>query len=114
MTLIEDPTDRLKSRDAGRSKGRAAQAAQRVWRLARLRIGSNIQPEFRIGRNKLGIPLPCPQICDRTESVMAEARVRLKFDGPAVVGHAQENANRAPGQISISCDGAPRASERKQ
>jgi len=26
-----------------------------------------------IGRNQLGIPLPCPQICDRTEPVVAEA-----------------------------------------
>ena len=28
---------------------------------------------FWIGRNKLGLALPCPKICDRTESVVAEA-----------------------------------------
>ena len=29
-----------------------------------------------IGRNEVGIPLACPQICDRTEPVVAEAHVR--------------------------------------
>jgi hypothetical protein len=52
---------------------------------------------FWIGRNKLGIPLACPQICDRTESVVAEAEVRLMFDGPAVAGQAQENAEVGAG-----------------
>ena len=73
----------LKSRGAGSEQRRAVQAARRV-KLARLRYRKQLQPEFWIGRNKLGIPLACPQICDRTESVVAEAEVRLKFNGPAV------------------------------
>jgi hypothetical protein len=52
-----------------------------------------------------------PKICDRAESVLAEAGVRLKFDwGPAVACQAPENAeNWAPGQTSILLGGgAPR------
>ena len=50
---------------------------------------------------------------------MAEAEVRLKFDGPAVAGQAQENAdprkcgNRGAGPDIDLAAAAPRANERK-
>ena len=45
---------------------------------------------------------------------MAEPEVRLNFDGPAVAGQAQENAEIGRRQISILLrGGAPRANERK-
>ena len=78
------------------------QAVRRVWELARLRYRKQLQPEFWIGRDKPGIPLACPQICDRAESAVAEAEIRLKFDGPVVAGQVQEKCgDRAPGQRSI-------------
>jgi hypothetical protein len=49
-----------------------------------------------IGRNKLGIPLPCPQICDRTGPVVAKAR-SAHVRGPAVAGQAQGKRNRGRG-----------------
>ena len=41
---------------------RAMQAVQRKWNLARLRYRKQLQREFWIRRNELGIALACPQI----------------------------------------------------
>jgi hypothetical protein len=54
-----------------------------------------------IGRNEVGIPLACPQICDRMEPVVAESSRPPKFDGPAIADQAQGTAAIvAQGQIS--------------
>ena len=94
---------------------RAAQAVRRVWKLARLRYRKQLQPEFWIGRNKLGIPLACPQ------NLRSNGVSRGGSRGPPQVrwpGRCRPSprkwGNRAPGQISIlPRRGAPRANERK-
>jgi hypothetical protein len=83
-------------------------AVQRVWKLARLRHRNKLQPEFWIGHNKLGIPLPCPQIL-RLNGVQSWRKPRSASSSMARPLPAkpkkmrtQENAAiGAPGQISI-------------
>jgi hypothetical protein len=60
-----------------------------------------------IGRNEVGIPLTCPQICDRTEPVVAEAHVRPS---------PRDCGNRGAGpdiDLAATVGRAPRATERK-
>jgi hypothetical protein len=76
------------------------QAVQRKWNLARLRYRKQLQREFWIRRNELGITLACPQIRGSNGVSRGGSRCPPQFRwGPAIAGQAQEDADigRQPG-----------------
>ena len=92
------------------------QAVQRKWNLARLRYRKQLQREFWIRRNELGIALACPQIRGSNGVSRGGSRgpPQVRWGPAPLPAKPKKMRTLGASQVSILLLIFPRGNERKQ